>query len=192
MDYPTGQLPQAASENKRALEAAMAYASHLESMGAKVQWVRGMQMFYLPEAAYIARADVCVAGHDGILHQFGADQLFHDTEHQAFLDFPPADSVGRLYRIAMWTSAVKAALEPALAAAFPRYQVHLDSELSVGFAYRDGKLIDHKRVPRRMRGFIAGFLVAWEVTAPHPDTAQTNPEESAQNSPSTAPPEPQP
>lgn len=177
MDYPIGQLPQAGSENKKALEAATTYARHLESMGATVQWVRGMQMFYLPEAAFIARADVCVAGPDGILQQFGADQLFQEPETQAFMDFPHADSVGRLYRIALWTSAVKAALEPALSAAFPRYQVHLDSGLNVGFAYRNAEWIDHKRVPRRMRGFIAGFLAAWEITAPHPDTAQPPPEE---------------
>jgi hypothetical protein len=43
------------------------------------------------------------------------------------------------------------------------------------------------------------FVRSWQeaealgiLTAPHPDTSQTSPEESAQNSPSTAPPERQP
>ena len=170
MDYPIGQIPQAASENKKALEVATAYARHLESIGAKVHWVRGMQTYYLPEAAYIARADVCVAGPDGILQQFGAAQLFHEHEQPTHITYPPAASVGRLYRIGLWSNAAKAAITPLLAQAFPKYHVTLGQELSVLAVYRNGLLMHSRYTPRRLKGFIEGFRAAYELTAPHPDT----------------------
>lgn len=190
MTYAKGPIPPNISENAAALDAAKKCADHLSSLGAKVQWIRGMQAYSPLDDRYIARVDVAVASPDGEVYQFVTDYAdsSSDFKNPVFAD---VNEFGRLYRIALWTSAVKSALVPAIASAFPKYKVHINSEIGVDFAYRDGELIDHNRIPRRMKGFIAGFLAAWEVTAPRPDTAKTSPSEP-QTHPQPDPPEPQP
>lgn len=188
MDYRHGYIPMGAQACDKALEAAIGYADHLSAAGATILWVRGIQRYDPYTDFHIARADVQVAGTDGIPLQFGCDSFSDDpTFPHAFFD--TADRVVRLYRIHFWANAVRAALVPLLIAEFPRWDVHISPELTVTAASRDGDFVEVSKIPRKMRGFIAGFVAAWKLTAPHPDTAQTSPGGSAPTAPPPAQPE---
>lgn len=188
MAYPKGKIPSNVSENTAALEAATQYADYLSSLGARVQWVRGMQTYSARDDWYMARADVAVASPDGEIHQFGADCICPTGDFKRVF-WANAEDFGRLYRIALWASAAKAAITPLLLKAFPKYHVTLGQELSVLAVYRNGLLMHSRYAPRRLKGFIEGFRAAYELTAPHPDTAQTNPEGSAPTDPPLVQPE---
>lgn len=185
MAYQRGVIPPGIDKNKLALDAAEGWAEYLESLGAEVEWVRGMSTYSLPNDWYIARGDVSVICPDGTKVQFGADSVSLTAD---FLNavFPDPEDFGHLYREKLWENAVRAALEPALGLAFPRYHVRLDSSFEVALLYRDGEWLDHSKTPRRLRGFIAGFLAAWEVTAPRPDK-EDHSAEPAGTSPDQAP-----